>query len=228
MHQPRPQKTVSVAGIESPERMTFHPPPQQQQQPFHQQVPAEVNGGPYMNDPNYNLHSRNASYPAHQAVGTPLSQIPEGAIHAQPFQPHTMAPQHPPMYVQPYASAPLQGPTVYAASDFRQVAYAGAIPTSGVAGPVFIPGQPPNTYLMPLSPAASMPSHLPGHETVAQESNGMVYYYDVSQVYGPAGYPAVAFPMAQAGGPVAMPGMMTPSPDGFYYQQTGQGGPYYN
>ncbi|KAL9105877.1 MAG: hypothetical protein Q9187_008646, partial [Circinaria calcarea] len=43
MHQPRPQKTVSVADIESPATLNFQPPQQQQQQPFHQQVPAQVN-----------------------------------------------------------------------------------------------------------------------------------------------------------------------------------------
>lgn len=56
----------------------------------------------------------------------------------------------------------------------------------------------------------------------------MVYYYDVSQLYGPGGYPAVGYPMAQPGGAVGMAGMMTPSPDGFYYPQTGQGVPFYN
>lgn len=48
---------------------------------------------------------------------------------------------------------------------------------------------------------------------VAQEVNGMVYYYD------PASYGQ--YPTGQGYTPANMgaPGMVTPSPDGFYYQQ---------
>jgi hypothetical protein len=67
--------------------------------------------------------------------------------------------------------------------------------------------------------------------TVAQESNGMVYYYhDSSQFYpGAAGaYPPAGYALPpQPGGVVGMGGMMTPSPDVYYYPQPGQGGTYY-
>lgn len=63
MHQPIPQKTISVDDIESPTRA----PQQQSQQPFHQQMP-NVSGQPQM------------------------PHIPEGAIYAQPFQPYPMMP----------------------------------------------------------------------------------------------------------------------------------------
>ena len=59
----------------------------------------------------------------------------------------------------------------------------------------------------------------------------MVYYYDAAQIPAVASFPAYqpsqSYPMQQVGGVVGMGGMMTPSPDGFYYPQAPQGVVYY-
>lgn len=59
----------------------------------------------------------------------------------------------------------------------------------------------------------------------------MVYYYDATQIPAVATFPAYpqppAYPMQQTGGVMGMGGMMTPSPDGFYYPQAQQGVVYY-
>ncbi|KAI9824637.1 MAG: hypothetical protein M1819_000838 [Sarea resinae] len=212
MHQPRPQKTVSVADIESPATLTFHPPAQQQQQPFHQQVPTQINGQVYTQDGQiYHPHSRHTSYPSQASAGTPLSHIPERAIHAQPFQPPQYAQQayYPQMY-------PMQGSYYYAAPDGRQQMYPGAV---NAAAPVFWPTPQQNPYLVPA--AGVDPVGQTG--TVAHESNGMVYYYDSSQLYSGAGeaYPAAGYAVPHMG----MGGMMTPSPDVYY--PAAQGATYY-
>ncbi len=222
MHQPIPQKTVSVADIESPATLDVNPPQQQQQQPFHQQVPTQVPGPGFAQDMAYYPHSRHPSHPS-QGSGTPLSQIPERAIHAQPFQPipyqqpQTFYPQQfpPPMYYYPPADqVPVMAPSVGA--------------------PPFVPGQ---QYPYPIPVAAPPPPPPPPAEptsqagTVAHESNGMVYYYDSSQLTaGPefnTPYPPAAYAMPQSGGVVGMGGTMTPpvqyytqpSPAVYYPQQ---------
>lgn len=88
--------------------------------------------------------------------------------------------------------------------------------------PAFIPGQ-PYPYALPLAPAPAPASteatSQPG--TVAHESNGMVYYYDSSQLNaggeGQSSYTAADYTMPQAGGVVGMGGMMTPPMQ--YYPQ---------
>ena len=65
MHQPTPQKTVSLDQIESPTVSG----PQQRSQPFHQQIPQDLR--PQQNMPH----------------------IPEGAVYAQPFMPYPMMQQ---------------------------------------------------------------------------------------------------------------------------------------
>lgn len=77
MHQPVPQKAVSVADIETP---TLKAPPQQSQQPFHQQIPQSI------------------SEPQQK-----MPHIPEGAVFAQPFQPYPAMP--PGFYGVPYHPA---------------------------------------------------------------------------------------------------------------------------
>jgi hypothetical protein len=66
---------------------------------------------------------------------------------------------------------------------------------------------------------------------VAQEVNGMVYYYDATQIPAVASFPSYqqpqSYPMQQIGGVAGLGGMMTPSPDGFYYPQPPQGVVYY-
>lgn len=266
MHQPRPQKQVSVAGIESPAALSFNP-PQQHQQPFHHQVPLPVVNGhgsnPYaLHDPNsmLALHSRNASYPSQTSTGTPLSQIPERAIHAQPFQPHTQQPSYTQVapqgyYPQTYALVPAQGYYYPPQQPYNP----------SPAAPSFIPQQQQTSSYPPAPPhqapaPAPAPASAPTPEQtqsmanlVAQEVNGMVYYYDATQIPAVATFPAPQTPyqppqqtayqapyqamngmgmggMLGLGGQVGgmgLGGMMTPSPDGFYYghgqQQSLQG-----
>ncbi|KAI9805650.1 MAG: hypothetical protein M1833_005142 [Piccolia ochrophora] len=224
MHQPRPQKAVSVADIESPEKVAFPPPQQQQQQPFHHQMPPQANGQTYQQDPSLGQHSRTGSFPSQPSTGTPLSHIPERAIHAQPFQPHPYAQSY---YPQGYPAAPPQGAYYYPPSDPRAPPYASS---SVVPGPVFVPGPAQSSFTVPPAPSGTAPLQAGQGSTVAQESNGMVYYYDSSQLYGggPGPYPPASAPyVSQPGGVVGMGGMMTPSPDGYYYPQAGQAPVYY-
>ncbi|PMD25359.1 hypothetical protein NA56DRAFT_668580 [Hyaloscypha hepaticicola] len=225
MHQPRPQKAVSVADIESPATLSFNP-PQQHQQPFHQQVPIQVNGNNYSHDTL--LHSRNASYPSQGSTGTPLSQIPERAIHAQPFQPNPYQQQQTQnFYPQPYqVMQPQQG--YYYPQSFNQ-----SMAPSGGAPP-FVPSQPQQqqgSFHQPGQPSDNAASQQGVQNLVAQELNGMVYYYDATQIPAVATFPSYqqpqSYPMQQVGG--VMGGMlpMTPSPDGFYYPQPPQGVVYY-
>lgn len=220
MHQPRPQKAVSISDIESPATLSFNP-PQQQQQPFHQQVPIQVNGNSYHHDAM--LHSRNASYPSQASTGTPLSQIPERAIHAQPFQPNPYQQQQQPQnyYSQSYQMPPPQG--YYYQQSFNQSAPAPYVPP---------PQQQQPPYQQPSQQTDTANQAIP-QNLVAQEVNGMVYYYDAAQIPAVATFPASfqqppSYPMPQVGGVVGMGGMMTPSPDGFYYPQPAtQGVVYY-
>ena len=65
-----------------------------------------------------------------------------------------------------------------------------------------------------------------GQNLVAQEVNGMVYYYDASQIPAVAGYQSYSGPQGFVPG-VGMGGMVTPSPDGFYYPQPPPGMVHY-
>ncbi|KAJ5594510.1 uncharacterized protein N7459_000718 [Penicillium hispanicum] len=212
MHQPRPQKTVSVADIESPASFPFNPPQPQQEQPFHHQVPVPVPVGVA------GLGQDGAGHaPSHQTSGTPLSQIPERAIHAQPFQPYN--------YQQPgfYASYPT-GAMYYPGSGPEYPAYSGPM-GPGTSVPNFAsPGQQPVPYVFPRS-SSDQPSQ-PG--TVAHESGGTVYFYDTSHMYSNASF---GVPEPGPGGVVGMGGMMTPPGTAYYYPQApqppGTGGMYY-
>ncbi|MCJ1282697.1 hypothetical protein MMC26_002022 [Xylographa opegraphella] len=200
MYQPRPQKTVSVADIESPATMDFNPPQQQMQQPFHQQVPIQVNGQGYPQELNVFPHSRHPSHPSQR--GTPLSQIPERAIHAQPFHPFPYQQAPPAFYPQQYA------PPVYY--------YPSPAPAMGpsVAGPAFVPGQ-AYPFVIPGPPPPTPPEASTQAGTVAHESNGMVYYYDSSQISTSADSPAVFQPVAYA----PQNGYMVPQPAVYYSAQ---------
>ena len=195
MHQPRPQKTVSVADIESPATLNFHPPQQQQQQPFHHQVPPQVNGQAYQADPSLFLHSRHPSHPSQASGGTPLSQIPERAIHAQPFQPFPYH-QPPGFYQQQYP------PPVY----FYPPPPPPAVAPS-VAAPTFIPGQQYPYMIANVPPVPPVPDSAAQSGTVAHESNGMVYYYDSSQL------------AANSETPTSFAPAVYPPPGGFLYPQ---------
>ncbi|KAI0146186.1 hypothetical protein GGR57DRAFT_294377 [Xylariaceae sp. FL1272] len=206
MHQPRPQKTVSVASIESPERQENTSQPYQSA--FHHQVPVHVSNG-YGHD----NHSRQPSYPSHHSTGTPLSQIPERAIHAAPFQPTQFSQQG---YYQPYPMMPQQ-PGYY----YPQAPYPGAM---APGAPTFVPGSQPGPQTQNEMPGPQSTGTGPasqGSNLVAQEVNGMVYYYDASQL--PSVAPSYPYPTSQgyAMPSVGMNNMVTPSPDVFYYPTNG-------
>ena len=208
MHQPRPQKSVSVADIESPATHDFNP-PQQQQQPFHQQVPIQVTGPMFAPDISAMPHSRHASYPSQASGGTPLSQIPERAIHAQPFQPYP--------YQQPQIFYPQHfAPPAYFYPLVEQMVPGGP----SVAAPSFVPSQ-QYSYHLPVAPLPPPTEPTTQVGTVAHESNGMVYYYDSSQLASSAesssAYPLAGYSMPQPGGVIGMGGMMTPPAQ--YYTQ---------
>lgn len=218
MQHPRPQKAVSVDNIESPAALQYNP-PQQYQQPFHHQVPAQVNGHGYGQEPHLHLHSRTTSYQG--STGTPLSQIPERAIHAQPFQPNVYQQQQG-FYGQQYPMMPQQQGYYYPQQ------YNG---TMAAPAPAFVPAPPQQSPY--VQPAQIDTSAQAGQQAglVAQEVNGMVYYYDAAQIPAVATFPAYAapqvYPMQQMGGMAIQHGMITPSPDGFYYAQPAQAVVYY-
>lgn len=163
-------------------------------------------------------HSRNTSYQG--STGTPLSQIPERAIHAQPFHPHAYQQQqeyYPQQY--PMMATPQQG------FYYPQQPYAGSMASVTSPEPTFsqqIPqamsqmAQPmqqqvsQQSYMSPqpvpiAAPAQVMsPEQQPG--VVTQEVNGMFYYYDASQIPAVAAFPAFA-PGAQHGGPMMGQGL---------------------
>ncbi|EFR02677.1 hypothetical protein MGYG_05674 [Nannizzia gypsea CBS 118893] len=271
MHQPRPQKTVSVADIESPAASAsayqFSQQQQQQQsaaadQPFHHQVPQQpaqpmaMNGfapTPEMTMPiamavpmavpmpmsmpmsmpmpmAMYQHQRHLSHPPPTSSATPLSQIPERAIHAAPFQPvpyHHQQQQHPGGQQQPaYYGQPYPPPPPPHHHAHHQYA---APPATGTEYPYTPGGAPP--------PAAAAGPAGPG--TVAHESNGTVYYYDASQVTAAPGSSsgtitttagASSTSAPPAGGVLGMGGMMTPpGPTAYYYPHPPhvQNGPIY-
>ena len=212
MHQPRPQKNISIADIDSPQlsqgSQGFHG-------AFHQQVPPQmVNGLPKES------HQRQPSYPSQHSTGTPLSQIPERAIHAAPFQPHTFGQSQGPMhhnsqYYQPqqagYPSQPPQQQHDY----YYPPGYGGPPAMAQAQAPGYAPHvqQPDATNGQGASG---------GGYPVAQEVNGMVYYYDAPQMAQPTN-PYPSYPASQPYQPsvMGMGGMVTPSPDGYYYPQAG-------
>ena len=268
MYQPRPQKTVSLTGIESPVSVTFQPPLQPELQPFHQQMPAHMASAlEYV--PHYPPHIRHLSHPSQASTGTPLSNIPERAIHApvfQPFQqpayphgmpmppnngyypaPHGMPPQFippgdgmVPMFVPPPAAQPGGGYMVPIAAPSIAAPSMAAPPTAppppaplgSDTSEVQPPHAQPQAQAQPRAQPQPQPQQQPQQqqqqmgEIFPYESNGMTYYLDASQYYNttaatsaaPAmdGYP----PQLPAGASYAVPGiggMMTPSPEGYFY-----------
>jgi hypothetical protein len=210
---------VSVETIESPVQSLN--PIQPYQQAFHQQYPIQASNGF-----SQETHTRNASYPSQHSTGTPLSQIPERAIHAAPFQPNTFPQQG--FYNQPYQMVQPQQGYYYPPTYGPNVG-------PNASAPAFVPGgqqgQTPSAYnAAPAqgdsSSAAGQPN---GPNLVAQEVNGMVYYYDASQLPPVAGFPSYPNPpQGYVPGVVGMGGMMTPSPDTFYYPQANPGVVYYS
>ncbi|KAL9131359.1 MAG: hypothetical protein Q9217_000686 [Psora testacea] len=197
MYHPKPERSLQVADIESPAALDFNP-PAPQQQPFHQQVPMQMTTQSYPPPPPPPLqypHSRHPSHPSQASGGTPLPQIPEATIHAQPFQSFAYPPPQG-LYPQQYA----------------QPIYFYPPPDQGVgspaAAPPFVPGQ-QYFYPMTMPPAPAPPPQAePTTQagTVAHEAGGMVYYYNPSELAAStessATYPP-AYAPAQATGNMA-------------------------
>ena len=228
MHQPRPQKAVSVENIESPAQQASDA-PSTYQQAFHHQVPPQLPNGPARDN-----HGRKPSYQSQFSSATQLSQIPERAIHAAPFQPNTYA--QPGFYGQPYPTAqPQQGfyyPQVFGASVAPNATAPAFVPAAQQGQPVPYTqpgGQGDAAGTQPAGQSAPSSQNL-----VAQEINGMVYYYDPSQLPPIPSFPAFPGapqpPYAPPPGVVGMNGMVPPppsNPDAFYYQQPAPGMVYY-
>lgn len=207
MYQPRPQKTISVTGIESPAGMSLHAPEQQDQQPFHNQLPQHMAGSdnnlqqPSVNPAQQPYYPQAFAYPGGGAsTGTPLSNIPERAIHAQPFQPvPAFYPQYP------------------AASYY----YPGQAPQYSA-----LPGYAPPESSGPAGPSSIADSTQAQQPTVAYETNGMVYYQEAAPT---PQYPGQdAYYQAPVYGMGGMMTPMTPGPEAnYYYPQVPTGTLYY-
>ena len=203
MHHPRPERSLQVADIDSPATLEFNP-PAAQQQPFHQQVPMQMTSQQYPQPPLQYPHSRHPSHPSQASSGTPLPQIPEAAIHAQPFQPYaypTAQGFYPQQYPQPmyFYPPPEQGAA------------------SPAAAPSFVPGQqyfyPMTMHPAPPPPAQTEPTTQAG--TVAHEAGGMVYYYNPSELVANTESSSTYPPTYTPAQGTAVGGVMQPS----YYTQ---------
>lgn len=167
MHQPRPQKAVAVADIE--------PHGQQYQQGFAGPQPFAHQVPPQFGDPNM---SRRPSYPSQR--GTPLSNIPERAIHAQPFQPYPQGPYHQQMGPQMAPPPPPPQQMYYPQQPYGQGMYYYPQGPPQQAPPL---GQPQyNGYMAAPPQPPPMPEPAAQTGMVAHESNGMVYYYEPNAV----------------------------------------------
>ncbi|KAH7326199.1 CASC3/Barentsz eIF4AIII binding-domain-containing protein [Stachybotrys elegans] len=221
MHQPRPKKNISVADIDSP---TLAQGPQNYPV-FHQQVPMQMANGMH-----HESHSRQPSYPSRHSAGTPLSQIPERAIHAAPFQP-TVYGQPPNYYNQQPYQPPQPQPNYYYGPGYSGpgMATSGAPPPP--PPPAFVPPMQhgmPGSFAPQPHPDPHAAAGQPGSNLVAQEVNGMVYYYDASQLPPVNTYPPYSAPQGFQSNVMGMGGMVTPSPDGYYYPQPAPGMVYYS
>ncbi|KAJ6258893.1 hypothetical protein Dda_5788 [Drechslerella dactyloides] len=202
MHQPKPQKTVSVENIETPVQYNFantnYPTPG----PYSDGIPTPG----YVNP----QHNRVPSYPS-QPSTTPHSQIPDQAVHARPFQPaypqpgyyypvppHAMYPPPPALHPQPPMPHHIQGP-----------------PPPYVPSPAAMPYVPQAQLPGPAMP----PPGAPMSETFAQEQNGTVYFYNSSQLYQ-GGYPQYMPPVAMVPPGSGQPDSQVPGAvhmNGMYY-----------
>lgn len=230
IHQPRPQKQVPLAELESP--LINQTPPANLPSAFHQQMPLHMPNGYHKE-----AHTRQPSYLSQRSSGTPLSQIPERAIHAAPFQPNTFGGQQQPYYNNmqqgyqgPQGHQGQQGPPQQG-YYYNQGYSAPNVPPP--APPTFTPQvqQPaPGNYPQPpAAQAAGDQSSASAPNLVAQEANGMVYYYDPAQMPPVNNYQSYPAPQQgyQPSGVMGMGGVVTPSPDGYYYPQNTGGMVYY-
>ena len=209
LHQPLPQKAISVAGIESP-ALLQNPPAEPQ--PFQNQLPAHMNeqaGYPQPPPPQpYFSPRQQYQYPPQPQTGTPLSGIPEQAMQVPSFQP--------PPYAQPpyYAGYP-PGQNFY---------YSPQPPNVYPQMPMYMPPPPQGYMLPPQAPPIPPPQPPQAQEQatsgsehrhqqsqsgmVAHESNGMVFYVPASEAAQSEQYqPAESFVPSYA-----MPGLPPPTP----------------
>ncbi|SMY19049.1 unnamed protein product [Zymoseptoria tritici ST99CH_1A5] len=233
VHQPRPQKTISVTGIESPAALQTAP-GGQEVQPFQNQLPAHMidqqqQPGFHQPPPNFFSPRQQFPYPQQQPPsGTPLSGIPEQAVHAQSFQPPNMMGYPPNPYYAPYAVPPQNyyypsGPAFAQMPMYQpQQNYMLSTPTQ----------QPPPQPSVVDAQQAAAPSGM-----VAHESNGMVFYMpagDAAQQPAQGGSAGADYQPAESFVPsYAMPGLLPPTPGpepggqpGFYYPSGSAGGFY--
>lgn len=167
LHQPKPQKALSLTNIESPAALSVKAPQPQEEQPFHQQVP------PYVQPDDTRPQQPG---PANAAAGGAPTHIPEGAIYAQPFQPYPV----------------MQGSMFYPGQYINPVMYPAAEPLQGTGwGNGMFPG------MMPGHAAPTAQTNTPHGAPVAHEQNGMVFYSDpnmgqaVQPQYAMGGQPAM-------------------------------------
>nr|POF01156.1 hypothetical protein CFP56_21104 [Quercus suber] len=227
VHQPRPQKAISVTGIESPAALQ-QAPPAHESQPFQNQLPA------HMNDPMahgsqpapYYSPRQQFQQPQQPHVATPLSGIPEQAMHAQPFQPQSgqygqpYYPQYPPHQSYYY---PSQQPGGYAPMPMYMPPPQNYMMPPSIHQPPPLPHapaphmQPPSSSQPPPQARGDDEPSQPQSGMVAHESNGMVFYLPASEAqqqpqaenYQPAESFVPSF---------AMPGLPpTPAPESTYY-----------
>ncbi|RMZ85483.1 hypothetical protein DV737_g728, partial [Chaetothyriales sp. CBS 132003] len=148
MHQPRPQKAVSVGAIESPASFSVKGPQHQYDQPFHQQMPQFVAAGP----------EESAGMGGHLsgvsggAAGVAMSHLPEGAMYANPFQPIPM----------------MHGPMLYSGPYFV---------AGGMQFPAPVPGMPLFQTWAPAPPSQPPLLENVHHAgALGNEAGGMVFY----------------------------------------------------
>lgn len=189
MHHPRPQKTLSLADIESPAALSVRAPQQQREQPFHHQVPTFAEGEQSMQQALHNGAARTDSAPR----GTPLSHIPEGAVYANPFQPVLQMQQL--MYPN-YAAAP---------GFYNGMQYGPMMPMPMAAGYASVPGQ--MNQQMPMS----MPQDPNGMVYYFDQSQYTATVMGQGQY--PAHGPMHAQPMMNPQAPYYYP----PAPNGNFY-----------
>lgn len=207
VHQPRPQKTFSVTGIESPAALHQAQTPVDDHQPFQNQLPNHM-----AEQAGYSHHAHAPFYPQQPQygypnqtnhAGTPLSGIPENAMNAQSFQPQAMYypqyPAQPGMYYPPQMQMYMP-------------------PSQGYMAPPQQPApqqqdQPQRSENQQQQQEDPAPSGM-----VAHESNGMVFYIPASEAQQQSSQehyqPAESFVPSYA-----MPGLPppTPAPDANYY-----------
>ncbi|KAK5114593.1 hypothetical protein LTR85_010170 [Meristemomyces frigidus] len=234
VHQPRPQKTISVTGIESP--ALLQQAPSQEPQPFQNQLPAHMHQEQQVfaqQQPHFSPHQQYA-YPPQPQAATPLSGIPEQAMHAQPYQqppamPYGQLPYYtpyPPQQQQYYYSPP--GPNGYQPMPMYMPSQSYDMPPPAqTALPAQMPQQPPQDLAQegPAETTGGLQEQQSQSHSgmVARERNGMVFYVpqsEVEQESSQAQYqPAESFVPSYA-----MPGLPPPTPApetsaAYYYPQ---------